>query len=234
MTALLSVVEASGFHGANPADVHDVAETWLGHDLLVHTETTDKHARSIRAAGWHNLVRVGEILVGYQPDTVELLHSDSVRLTGIEWKVANVTRHGVTAARLRVRHKPSGTTGVVYGLHWPSGVFRFLIREKAHKATTRHLGRVVATGIERHPDWWRLVAGDTNLDHHRALIRRQFERELDLRDVWSVQPTGEGSHGKRLIDAMFTRRLHAVKAGVLDKTPASDHRAVWADFKVAR
>jgi hypothetical protein len=238
----LTVIEASGNHAAHADAVKRTAATWLGADVLVHTETTGAALKAIIAAGWderftHRTTlpsgKPGEILIAWNPDTMHLLEAaDNLRLTDIKWKVAGIVRDGVTAGRVRLTHKPTKHDGVIYGVHLPSGIFNFPIRSRASKQATAELGRHIQLGLTAHPDRWRLAAGDTNEDHHRALIRKQFQDGLHLTDMWGLKPAVDGSHGSRLIDAMFVHRLGVRRTSVLAKTAASDHRAIRLDATI--
>ena len=230
------IVEVSGLHTAIPTDVAAAMETYRaipGCALIVHTETTDAHLDAMRAEGWR-LFRVREMVLAWRTDTFDAERMFDLRLTDIGWRVGRISRDGVTAACAKLHHLPSGSVGVVYGLHWPSGLAQFLVRLRAHRQVCKALASEVAGRAKRHPERWQIAAGDTNVDHRRASVRRRMSKALGLKDVWSGDVPHEGSHGKRLIDAAYVRGLDVRDAWVLPKNDSSDHRAIAVRVRLAK
>ena len=232
MTRDLVVVEASGLHTADLSAVQERLDAFRKvADLIIHTETTDAHMAAFRADGW-GTYRVKEIVLHWRTSRLLAEETFPYRLTGIGWRVGRISRDGVTAACGRFHDLDTDTKGVVYGLHWPSGLSRFLVRLRAWRGVQKALAARVAKHGGHHADHWQLAAGDTNVDHHRASIRKSMEKTLGMTDCWSGNVPREGSHGKRLIDAQFARGLKVVRARVLPKTDASDHCAIAVRWHV--
>lgn len=75
-----------------------------------------------------------------------------------------------------------------------------------------------------------IICADWNADWHNPKDRELLEdlaRRLKVNIAWAVHPTSEGSHGRRLIDGVWTD-LDIEDAAVLPPHRASDHRGVTA------
>jgi hypothetical protein len=233
-----TIFEVSGLHSAPPHAVIDVMEHIRGHgSLALHTEVPTPHLEAFKATGWdyyHPTLASGkksEMVLTWDTATWEVLDDLLLPLTNISWTVGKIHRDGVTGVGLKVQHKETGAIGKIVGLHWPSGIFKFAVRGRAHRQTTAALGQHTRAWQQNHPDHFVIAAGDTNVDHSRPAIRQDFEKTLGLEDLWSNSHANIGTHGpKRDIDSIFgSNGLHMHSGRVYPQTKASDHKPISCD-----
>lgn len=210
------------------------------------TESSRAYFRAIRrelGKGWS--VRLsGEYVIGVRRDRFKrapvvgaLVRVTRVYAERAAWRDLYVHRrayvHAATGRRyvIAAGHPPAG---VEYGDDWkagsnPQGV-------TASKAGMRRLGRWVVRVQRRRPHAVIAVGLDTNVDHHRKVWRQRFGSMLRLDSMWDRDRphTSIGSHGDRLIDAVYANVPMSGShiSGVVPPRGV-DHKAVIATLHIA-
>lgn len=135
-------------------------------------------------------------------------------------------------------HRTTGRPVLFIAAHAPSGIqagddWKPGSQAEASKAGLTRLGRAVARAEERRPRLAVVLGVDTNGDHHRQVWRERFESMLGVPSCWSDERPDDGTHGSRLIDAIYsTAPIGNGRIAGAARPPKVDHRGVVADVEL--
>lgn len=237
--------EASGFHGARPAQLSrrlDRLRAIEGMAVIFCTEVTAAQASAFKAAGWDHH-RVGESVVHWKTSVFRgRKRWATVLALGRYFTGKGGRKDGVTTASVRLTHISTGRTGMVRGgIHTPASVqagnhwSTKTPRVQAHKELDTRLGRKTRRIRHRHPVWFQLAGLDLNLDMRRLVWRQYMTDTLGLQCCWNANnlPRHGGTHaGGRVIDAQFADNLELVDAFVAGGDSGFDHFVAAARWRI--
>jgi endonuclease/exonuclease/phosphatase family metal-dependent hydrolase len=162
----------------------------------------------------------------------------AVPLTSVVWR--RVAKYGgratppVHATVAPLRSRVGGVRVVVIVVHMPTR--STVLRRRAWASCVNGLVKLVRQVRKTDPHARIALAADWNADwlnpRDRALMTRAAKR-MGLTPLWGEVEENRGTHGPRLIDAIWTdAEIHDGR--VLDQTEASDHRPVRAVLNITR
>lgn len=157
----------------------------------------------------------------------------TVPITSMVWK--RVAEYGgkttppvhAAVVPLRSLHGEGRVVAVV--VHMPTR--STLLRRRAWASCIAGLVKLFREIRKADPGARIVLMWDVNADWHNAADRKLLEktaRRLNVTVCWAKHPTSEGSHGRRLIDGVWTD-LEILDADVLAVSRASDHKPVSAE-----
>lgn len=198
--------------------------------VIVHTEQGGKlqpREALFRSAGWpfyHPAgAGPGETLCQWDPNHRLAGEPLARRLSPLWYFRVGGARTPPFYATVTPLQPPRGRVVVVIAAHLPT-------RNTARRRTVwascmAGLARLVGDVRARYPGCRVMVAADFNVDHRtdRALVGR-YLTPLQLADAWrGREPAIAGTHGRRLIDAVWTD-LPVVSCKLVADDDSSDHR----------
>lgn len=162
----------------------------------------------------------------------------AVPLTRIVW-VRSAAYGGkktppVHATVAPLRSRVGGVRVVVIAVHMPTR--STILRRRAWASCVAGLVKLIKQIREADGNARIVLAADWNADWHNAKDRALMEdaaRRMGLTIMWSEVDENRGTHGPRLIDAIWTdAEVHAGE--VLNQTDTSDHRPVRVVLNIIR
>lgn len=202
--------------------------------VIVHTEQAGRSAareQLFRRALWSFFHAAGagpgECLIQWAPHLALAGQPIAPRLSSLfYWRVGGAQTPLFHAALVPLVDQTSGRVIVVIAAHLPTR--RTARRRAVWRSCMRGLVRQVKAARVRYPGCAIAVAADFNVDHRtdRALVGRYLE-PLALRDAWAGREPIAGTHGRRLIDAVWTD-VPVDRCQLTVDDPSSDHRPMRA------
>lgn len=242
MSHEFGVIIAPGRFDATPAQAKKAWDKYRKKaDVILATEYgSGKFDAALDAEGWDYFRGHGEGVVAWRTDMFEVAWQPTADRIGTPF-----FRGGNHAARtpltqVPLRHLGANRLVMIRVPHMPAhiqagnGFRRTTPRVVAQAAgwlsALAVIGRRSERFRENHPKAAELVAGDWNVDMHRAHWRAVIHAATGLRCVKPL--TDLGDLGRRLVSWGFFRGLRVVSTALLSKQDGFDHRAVSIQFRL--
>lgn len=242
MTDSFGVTIAPGRFDATPRQAQEAWDYYrLGADLILGTEYgSGKFDRALSARGWDYFRGNGECVVAYRTDVFEPAWKPSADRIGAEFYRGGNHHARTPIAQVPLRHMATGRLLIVRVPHTPAHVqagdgfrkttARVIQQGRAWVSALAVLGRRSRRFKSNHPCGAQIIAGDWNVDLHRAHWRAVVGRALGLRCAKPL--TEAGDLGKRLVSWAFFWGLVVESTEALEKQEGFDHVAMSIRFTI--
>lgn len=243
MSRTIAITLAPGFWGAPLEDFESAAADYRSNsDIVSWTETTpDSQVNVLRHTPnwvtWSALDnKRGECAIQADKDQfkVRLVGTRVHRLTTFRFYAGTTLRPAVRARVLHLEDRLTGKHLFVVAIHMPAsvegpaGLRGTRARVNSYRDCLKNLRLLLDSVQEQHPDAAIAVCADWNLNHKRIWVRVFLRRKLGLRFRWRIWHKVGGTHGSRLIDAIWVHNCRVVSVRARKKRPGFDHKAVRA------